>query len=298
MRSEEFKNYMESQKNHSLGTTSERWITLALCAAVMVAGTLEQFLHNRPAYAGTSAPNWPPFIAAMIAAAGIVRLKDLTHWIHIQAVLRWSGLFLLVWVANGLPLDLLRLTPLIPLAIDWPGFVTKIFALAAAIMIVRFALARPTGMETARPVIWYAYAAFLLALPYPVLRTLWALGGSIGLTQPGAAGQGFIPWLASIPWLLAAALSLLLISPRRRLSRRFLVASGWFATAMVALIGPAAFWSLVTKLVTGEDIDIEVGIKIWVPCLIYGSWLLWAIAAGAATRSYQLRSAGSVQVLY
>jgi hypothetical protein len=29
----------------------------------------------------------------------------------------------------------------------------------------------------------------------------------------------------------------------------------------------------------------------WVPGLFYGSWLLWPIAAGAATRSYQLRSA-------
>jgi len=35
----------------------------------------------------------------------------------------------------------------------------------------------------------------------------------------------------------------------------------------------------------------------WVPCLFYGSWLLWAIAAGGATRSYQLHSAGSVQVI-
>ena len=29
----------------------------------------------------------------------------------------------------------------------------------------------------------------------------------------------------------------------------------------------------------------------WVPALFYGSWFLWAIAAAAATRSYQLRSA-------
>ncbi|MGE5846364.1 MAG: hypothetical protein ACM34O_06540 [Ignavibacteria bacterium] len=35
----------------------------------------------------------------------------------------------------------------------------------------------------------------------------------------------------------------------------------------------------------------------WVPCLFYGSWLLWAITAGAATRSYQIRSAGYADVL-
>jgi len=33
------------------------------------------------------------------------------------------------------------------------------------------------------------------------------------------------------------------------------------------------------------------GIAFWVPCLFYGSWFLFAIAVGAATRSYQLRSA-------
>ena len=29
----------------------------------------------------------------------------------------------------------------------------------------------------------------------------------------------------------------------------------------------------------------------WVFALVYGSWFLWAIAAGAATRAYQLRTA-------
>lgn len=48
--------------------------------------------------------------------------------------------------------------------------------------------------------------------------------------------------------------------------------------------------SLVAKLATGGDPGLE-GIAVWVPGLFYGSWLLWATATGAATRSYQLRSA-------
>jgi len=35
----------------------------------------------------------------------------------------------------------------------------------------------------------------------------------------------------------------------------------------------------------------------WVPYLFYTSWFLWAIAAGAATRSYQLRSVSSPDIL-
>ena len=103
---------------------------------------------------------------------------------------------------------------------------------------------------------------------------------------PGAAGRGW----ASIPWLLAAALSLLLVPTWRWMPRRLLLAAGWFATAVVAMIGPAACWSLVSALVGGRDLGLE-GIATWVLGLFYGSWLLWAIAAGAATRSYQLRSA-------
>jgi hypothetical protein len=105
----------------------------------------------------------------------------------------------------------------------------------------------------------------------------------------GAAGDGFVPWLACIPWLMAAILSLLLVATPRWLPRRLLVGAGWFATAVVAMIGPAACWSLVTALAAGRDLGLA-GIANWVPCLFYGSWLLWAIAAAAATRAYQLYS--------
>jgi hypothetical protein len=35
--------------------------------------------------------------------------------------------------------------------------------------------------------------------------------------------------------------------------RRLLLAAGWSATAIVALIGPVACWALVTALVSGRD---------------------------------------------
>jgi hypothetical protein len=71
-----------------------------------------------------------------------------------------------------------------------------------------------------------------------------------------------------------------------------LLAAGWSATAVVAPIGTAACWSLVSGLIAGgADFGEMSG---WVFALFYGSWLLWAIAVGAATRSYQVRSAGAV----
>ena len=59
------------------------------------------------------------------------------------------------------------------------------------------------------------------------------------------------------------------------------------------MIGPAALWAVVSTLATGADPGLE-GMALWVPSLFYGSWFLWAIAAGAATRSYQVRSAALV----
>jgi hypothetical protein len=287
---------LESQSSHTPGSRTGQWITLALCAAVLVAAVLEQLVRNRPDYAAIFAPVWIPFAASVFAAAGIIRLDDRQKWFRVQGAMRWSGLLFMVWTANGLPFDLLRLTPLMPPGIDWPGMATRMLALAAAVMLARIALMHPTTSAYNRKVTWYGYAAFVLALPYPVLRICWAFGGTIGITFSGAAGSGFAPLIIAIPWILAAALSLFLVSTPRWIPRRLLLIAGWTATAIVAMIGPAACWSVVTQLILGSLRGPD-GMKIWVPCLFYGSWFLWAIAAGAATRSYQIRSASTGNVL-
>jgi hypothetical protein len=276
-------------------TQKEQWIALALCILVLIAGALEQFISNRLTYADTFAPLWIPIAAAVFAAAGIVQMNRNPQWLRVQATLRWMGLLLMVWAANGLPFDLLRMTPLIPLGVDWPGMVTRMLALAAFVVLAHLTLAYPATPVSSRAGSWYGYAAFVLALPYPVLRVCWAFGGTLGLMYPGAGGSGFAPLVLAIPWLLAAVLSLLLVSKRRLISRRLLLTAGWTATTIVAMIGPAACWSIVTRLfVEGET--VTVGIAKWVFCLFYGSWFLWAIVACAATRSYQLRTVSSSDV--
>ena len=285
----------ESQNSHSLGSRTEPWIALALSAAVLLCRAMGHLVSNRPAYAQRFAPDWLPLAAVVFAAAGILRLDGSPQWLRVQRALSWSGLLLMVWVANGLPLDLFRVAGLIPLGVDWPGVATRTLALAAAIVLAHLVLAHPAAPASTRAASWYGYAAFVLALPYPVLRTHWAFGGTLGLGWPGAAGRGFAPLLIAIPFVLAAVLSLLLVSPRRWIPRRLLLAAGWCATAIVALIGPAACWALVSTLASGRDPGLK-GIAIWVPCLFYGSWLLWAVAAGTATRSYQLRSKRSADL--
>ena len=281
---------MASQSSRFLGLRAELWLGLALCAAVVLGWVGEHLVPNRPTYAQIFGPDWLPLAAAGFAAAGIMSPDGSPQWLLLRRALRWIGLLLMVWAANGLPLDVFRVVGLIPLGVDWPGLATRALALAAALVLARLVVARPGAAASARQTTWYGYAAFGLALPYPVLRTLWALGGTLGLQWPGAGGQGWEPWLFSIPWLVAAVLSLFLVSPPRWMPRPLLLAGGWSATAIVAMIGPSACWALVTAIATGGDTGFE-GIETWVPALFYGSWLLWAIAAAAATRSYQVRSA-------
>ena len=146
-----------------------------------------------------------------------------------------------------------------PPTVYWLALATRAFALAAVVVLARFTLAGPSDRAPARDVssaipVWYGYVAFALALPYPLLRTWWALGGSLGLRSPGADGLegSFALWLPAVPWLLAAVLSLLLASPPRRMPPRLLLAAGWSATVVVAMVGPAAFWSLVGGLIGGR----------------------------------------------
>ncbi len=289
---------MESQSRRALGNRAEPWLAVGLCVAVLAAGALKHLVRNRPAHAGTFAPEWLALAAVGLAAAGFMPLTGGPLWLRVRRALLWSGFSLMVWAAQGFLLDLFRLPALIgihlmPAGIDWPAVTRRMLALAAAVVLARLALARPADAASPHAATWYGYAAFVLALPYPVLRTWWALGGTPGLLRPGAAGPPWA-WLACIPWLLAALLSLLLVPTWRWMPRRLLLAAGWFATAVVASIGPVACWTVVTKLVLGTPDPPgvpSIGMAMWVPCLFYGSWLLWAIAAGAATRSYQLRSA-------
>ena len=274
----------------TVNNRAELWISVSLCLLVVLASLVAQLVRNRPDYAQSFSPDWLPFAAAGVAITGIALTSFRILVPRLVVALVWVGFLLMIWLANGLPLDLLRLTPLMPPGVDWPGMVTRSLALATAVSLARRALACAGGIGRYGRVPWYGYAAFAFALPYPILRTVWVLGGSLGLEWRGAAGEGFATWLACTPWLLAAALSLLLITKPRWIPRRLLLAAGYGAAAVVATFGPAAFWSVITALATGRSLNLN-GIESWVPCLFYGSWFLWSISAAATTRSFQLNSA-------
>lgn len=275
---------------------AETRVGLLLCALLFVTGILGWCLHDPPVDVRPIAPVWlPPAAATVAATALLLSLAGGRGRPRLLRIAMWTGLLLLLWTAGGLPLDLLRVASLIvpglmPAGVDWAGLAVRLLAAGALVVLARLALARPSVHVRTDHASWYGYAAFALALPYPVLKTWWALGGVFGLRWPDADGLAGSPdlWLPALPWLLAAALSLLLVRTPRRMPRRLLLVAGWSATVVVATIGPVAFWSLIAGLIRG-DADFG-GMEGWVYGLVYGSWVFWALAAAAATRSYQLRT--------
>jgi hypothetical protein len=275
----------------------ETWVALALCGAVLVAALAQRLVPNRPAYAEVSAPDWIALPAAVLAGlAALATMRDNQSPSLPRRALYWSGCLFMTWASGGLLLDLLRVVglwlPIMPPGVDWPGMVTRALALTASVVLAHLTLFRPPHESSGRVASWFGWAAFALALTYPLLKTWWALGGTLGLTGGGVAGElagSFALWLPSIPFLLAAILSLLLVPTWRRIPRWMLLTAGWVATATAANVGPAACWALVSAKISGSP--GPEGMAPWVTPLFYGSWLLFAVAIGAATRSYQLRSA-------
>ena len=183
---------MESQSSQSLGSRAEPWIALALCAAVLLAGAWGNSFQ--PAGHPAFAPDWLPLAAAGFAAAGIMRLDGSPRWLRVQRALRWTGLLLMVWAANGLPFDLLTAAGLMGHRTA-SGASSNSASTGRGWRLGRWLSPPPSCSRVspwrARPPLhppgaatWYGYAAFVLALPYPVLRMHWALGGTLGLIGP------------------------------------------------------------------------------------------------------------------
>src|SRR5512135_2307468 len=120
--------------SHSVRASTETWIGLGLCAVVVVGWVLGQHVPQ-PEAGQAFAPSWLPLVAAGVAAAGLLSPGRRAGRVRVQPALRWIGLLLLVWAANGLPFDLLTMAGLIGhrspsgdivlSTVYWPGLVTR-----------------------------------------------------------------------------------------------------------------------------------------------------------------------------
>ncbi|WTX00762.1 hypothetical protein OG216_45800 (plasmid) [Streptomycetaceae bacterium NBC_01309] len=226
---------------------------------------------------------------------------------------------LLAVVSGGLAVDVIRLLGSVfdvegfGGGVDWPGLVARATGLLAvvtlAVAVFRYARVSGPGCDTCgRPVdgpqpepkVWVGYLAAAFALPYPLLKTAWALGATIGLNRHSDLLEFGVSWLPVIPALIGVVLALALVHrwgrvfpqwvPHRagqRVPRWLPLTGGWFGTGLLLNTGVPGMIAYFSALGEPPDPDADDTIQDWVALPLYGGFLTWGLALGAATWSYQ-----------
>lgn len=211
---------------------------------------------------------------------------------------------LTAWSVTMLPFDALRVVRLVPLPLSGWGLVLRVLLLiAAAAALVPALRVRRARMERcpmcgrvgpgkldAMPR-WPAVAAVLFALPYPVLRVVWALGGTFGTTGEPLDLDPAVAWGAAVAGLgLVAFAVLLLVGRGPSWARALFGLGGLLVGAALTVIGGLAATLAVTTLATeGLDSSPGSGLATWTFLLVYGSWFVAGLGVLAASWRYWAR---------
>ena len=76
---------------------------------------MQQVLPDGPDYARILGPRVAPAGRGQLRRGGTDAPEGPSLWLKLRRAVRWIGFGLMVWAANGLPIDLLRAAGLIPL---------------------------------------------------------------------------------------------------------------------------------------------------------------------------------------
>ncbi|MFI0463478.1 hypothetical protein ACH347_05295 [Saccharopolyspora sp. 5N102] len=256
-------------------------------------------------------PSWATPLAAAAGVLGAALLMSPLRARRAIVAINGGAVMLLLWASGGILFDLLRLFGLMGFGPDWPMFATRAFALASAILLFRSTVLRVRalagacgccGGPAAPPPRWLGYLGVLFALPYPVIKTAWALGGTIGLDYPDPARDGFTSgWLVVPAALVGIVLSLALVHRWGRIwpgwvpglagrptPRGLLLFGGWFGAGLLFTMGPTGFADVIADLISGTSSANPIpGMHYWPGALFYVSWMCWALVLGPSVYLYQ-----------
>jgi len=214
----------------------------------------------------------PDFESSVLARVLVVALLALTGWSVAQLLF-----------------DGLRMVGLVPLPVSWSGFGLRLLLLlaATAALVPLLTAARenrgrcdqcgrvlpgPLGRVPRWPII----VALFFALPYPLFRISWLLGGTVGRTADAAADPALEVTMAAAGLLLVALALVLLVGQGPGWLRAVLGVTGLVVGGLLAVtFGPAAVATAVAAATGG--LDDMLGMAWWIPLLFYGSWPLAGI---------------------
>ena len=122
---------------------------------------------------------------------------------------------------------------------------------------------------------WPAWVAVVFALPYPVLRTVWALGGTLGTTGGPLDVPAWLAWSVAVAGALLVALTVVLLVARG--PAWFRGPLGWGGAALgvvLAFVGASGTVMALREAAAGNTVQPigDSGLAWWVFVVVYTSW--------------------------
>jgi len=250
-----------------------------------------------------------PWLAlALSAGAALVGLL-LSPAIGTRArrVLRVGVVLVTAWSVALLPIDLLRAVRLIPLGLSGWGAGLRVLlvvgaagALVASRPVVRRGRCPECGRRppsaAARLPMWPAWVALAFALPYPLLRTVWALGGSFGTLAGPLVMSPALAWGVVVAGSLLVAFTVVLVVDRGPAWLRWPLGLGGVAVGgALGVLGAQAslgVWGRVITDGTAAVVTSDAELVWWVFAIVYGSWFVGGLAVAVASARYWARRRG------
>jgi hypothetical protein len=275
-------------------------LTVAAAGAAMVV-LATQTDDEMLSYGVGVVPVVVPWLAAGLAVAvAAVGLRERRATSAAASLLMGALAILTAWSVTMLPFDLLRIVGLVPLPLSAWGLGLRLLLLiagaAAVIPVLRAQRARQGRCPTCRRVLpgrldrmprWPALVALVFALPYPVLRVVWALGGRLGTTGEPMDLEPAVAWGAAIAGSCLVAFAVLLLVGRGpKWARALFGLGGLVAGAALTVIGGLAA-TLAVSLLATEGLESSQGeLMTWTFLVVYGSWFVAGLGVIAASWRY------------
>jgi hypothetical protein len=133
--------------------------------------------------------------------------------------------------------------------------------------------------------------ALVFALPYPVLRIVWALGGTFGTTGEPLDLDPAVAWGAAIAGSTLVAFAIVLLVGKGPPWARTLLGLGGLGlgVALTVIGGLAGALALTTLATEGPKSSPGAGLVTWTFLLVYGSWCGAGLGIIAASWRYWAR---------
>jgi len=243
-----------------------------------------------------------PWLSACLSiAVAVVGLSERRASSAVGSILIGSLVVMIAWTLVMLPFDLLRIVGLVPLPLSAWGFVMRLLLLVAgtaalvpALQVRRIHQERCPACRRVLPGVldrlprWPVVVAVVASLVYPVLRIVWALGGTFGTTGEPLDLDPAVAWGVVVAGsTLVAFTLLLLVGKGPRWARALFGLGGIVAGLALTFIGGLAAVRAVSLLAT-EGLKSSQGDELmtWTFALVYGSWFVAGLGVIAGSWRY------------